>query len=120
MSSLDALEADFFGNLAQDTHGVWEVFEFVRLHYPDLTDEQVFERGYDYISRWHRTDWIRVSESPLHQSAIKQSELLDFRRQHGSAATRYLENAPSLDITETGQRVFADENIQPDDEANGA
>ena len=25
------------------------------------------------------------------------------------AATRYLENAPSLDITEKGQRVFADE-----------
>ena len=49
MSALDALEADFFGDLAQDTHGVWEVFEFVRLHYPDLTDEQVFERGHDYI-----------------------------------------------------------------------
>jgi hypothetical protein len=111
VSALDALEADFFGDLAQDTHGVWEVFEFVRLHYPDLADVQVFERGYDYIWRWLRSDWIRVSDSPLHPSEIRPSELLDFLRQHGSAATRYLEDAPSLDITEEGQRVFANETI---------
>lgn len=111
VSALDALESDFFGDLAQDTHGVWEVFAFVRLHYADFTDEQVFERGYDYISRWLRRDWIRVSDSPLHSSEIKPSDLLHFLWQHGSAATRYLENAPSLDITEEGQRVFANESI---------
>jgi hypothetical protein len=38
VSAFDALEADFFGDLAEDTHGVWEVFEFVRLHYSELTD----------------------------------------------------------------------------------
>jgi hypothetical protein len=32
-SALDTLDAYFFGDLAQDTHGAWEVYEFVRFHY---------------------------------------------------------------------------------------
>ena len=62
VAPLDKLEADFFGDLAEDTHGLWEVFEFVRLHYPELSDQQVLERGRDYITRWSdggsaRPDW---------------------------------------------------------------
>ena len=106
VSALDALEADFFGDLAEDTHGVWEVFEFVRLHYPDLADEKVFERGYDYIARWLQAGLVRLSNTPLHSSTVRtSSDLLHFLRQHAVAATRYVENAPSLDITEEGQRA---------------
>jgi hypothetical protein len=64
VSALDALEADFFGDLPQDTHGLWEVFELVRLYYPGLTNEEVFERGYDYISRW------QVSASSFDRGAV--------------------------------------------------
>jgi hypothetical protein len=39
VSAFDALEADFFGDLAEDTHGLWEVFEFMRLHHPALSDQ---------------------------------------------------------------------------------
>jgi hypothetical protein len=111
VSALDALEADFFGDLPQDTHGLWEVFELVRLYYPGLTNEEVFERGYDYISRWLQSDWIRVGRSLLHPSTVEPSQLLHFLQEHGPAATCYLENAPSIDITEEGQRVFASETI---------
>jgi hypothetical protein len=111
VGALDALESDVFGDLAQDTHGVWEVFEFVRLHYPGLTNEQVFERGYNYISRWLQSDWIRVSKSLLHPSTVEPSQLLHVLQEHGPAATCCLENAPSIDITEEGQRVFASETI---------
>jgi hypothetical protein len=105
--SFDHLEADFFGDLASDTHGLWEVFEFVRLHYPDLSDEQVFERGHDYVTRWIEAGWIRVSDAPLHPSSLSDSAgLLAFLGQHGSAATRYLEDSPSLDITEEAERVY--------------
>jgi hypothetical protein len=52
VAPFDKLEVDFFGDLAGDTHGFWQVFEFVRLHYPKLNDEQVFERGRNYIMRW--------------------------------------------------------------------
>ena len=103
----DACEADFFGDLAEDTHGLWEVFEFVRLHHPGLPDEQVFERGRDYITRWIQHGWIRISEAPLHPSGITTlSELSAFLEQHRSAATRYLDDSPSVDPTEKALSVF--------------
>jgi hypothetical protein len=93
----DACEADFFGDLAEDTHGLWEVFEFVRLHYPDLSERQVFERGRDYITRWINAGWIQISDTPLLPSTITSlSAVSDFLQQHGSLATRYLENSPSI------------------------
>ena len=52
VSTFDPLEADFFGDLVGDTHGLWEVFEFVRSHHPKLSDEQVLELGRDYITRF--------------------------------------------------------------------
>jgi hypothetical protein len=111
-SALNGLEADFFGDLVNDTHGVWEVFEFVRLHYPELTDEQVFERGYDYIAQWLQTGLVRISDMPLHSSTVTTlSDLLHFLGEHGVAATRYLENAPSLDITQQGRRLYEGHTI---------
>ncbi|MGZ5545095.1 MAG: hypothetical protein ACXWIU_10505 [Limisphaerales bacterium] len=112
VSRFDALEADFFGDLAEDTHGVWEVFEFVRLHYPELTDEQVFERGYDYIAQWLRSGWIRVSDAPLHPTTVRtHAELLHFLQERGPAASRYCENAPSVDLTDEAKRVYESETI---------
>jgi hypothetical protein len=112
VSPFGPLEADFFGDLAQDTHRLWEVFEFVRLHHPELTDQQVFERGREYIARWIQSGWIRISDGPLYPSTISRlSEAIDFLRQHGSAATRYLENSPSIDITEEAGRVYESQTI---------
>ena len=107
VAPLDTLEADFFGDLAEDTHGLWEVFEFVRLHYPELTDEQVFERGHNYNTRWIDSGWIRISAAPLYPSTITSlSEAMEFLQQHGLAATRYLENSPSIDPTKEVLRVY--------------
>jgi hypothetical protein len=106
MNAFDGLEADFFGDLAQDTLGLWEVFESVRLHHPELTDDQVFERGCDYITRWTKSGWIRISDAPLCPSTITSLfQAIDFLQQHGSTAARYLENSPSIDITERAQGV---------------
>ncbi len=106
VTPFDTLEADFFGDLAEDTHGLWEVFDFVRLHYPEFTDEQVFERGRDYITRWIDAGWIRISDAPLYPSTITTlSESLSFLQQYGAAATRYLENSPSIDPTDEAIRL---------------
>src|SRR5664279_2009097 len=102
MTPIDTLEIDFFGDMAEDTHGLWEVFGFVRLHYPGLTDEQVFWRRRDYITRW-----IRISDAPLCPSTITTlSDSLSFLQQHGVAATRYLENSPSIDPTDEAIRIY--------------
>jgi hypothetical protein len=112
VAPLDKLEADFFGDLAEDTHGLWEVFGFVRLHYPELSDQRVFERGRDYITRWIDAGWIRISDSPLYPSTIRSlSESLEFLQRHGLAATRYLENSPSIDPTDEGLRVYESQTI---------
>jgi hypothetical protein len=112
VTPFDTLEADFFGDMADDTHGLWEVFEFVRLHYPELTDEQVFQRGRDYITRWIQSDWIRISDAPLYPSTITSlTQAMNFLQQHGSAATRYLENSPSIDPTDEALRVYESQTI---------
>jgi len=66
----DQPEADFFGDMAYDTHGLSEVFECVRLHYPELDDERVLERGRAYITRWIDAGWIRISDAPIYPSTI--------------------------------------------------
>jgi hypothetical protein len=107
LSAFDTLEADFFGDMMDDTHGLWEVFEFVRLHYPELADEQVFERGCTYITRWIDGGWIRISEAPIYPSTITTlSDSLSFLQQHGTSAARYLENSPSIDPTDEAIRVM--------------
>ena len=67
---LDECEKDFFGELAADTHGLWEVFEFVRLHHPGLPENGVFERSCRYIQRWSQNGWICISDAPLHPTAV--------------------------------------------------
>ena len=107
VSALDTLEVDFFGDLASDTHGLWEVFEFTRLHYPELDDQGVFKRGRDYITRWVDAGWVQISDAPLYPSTITTlADARAFVEQHGVAATRYLDNSPSVDITAEGQRVY--------------
>jgi hypothetical protein len=107
VSPFDKLEADFVGDMADDTHGLREVFEFVRLHYPELADEKVLERGRAYMTRWIDAEWIRISDAPIHPSTITSlTQAMEFLQQHGSAATRYLENSPSLDFTDEALRVY--------------
>jgi hypothetical protein len=106
VTPFDALEADFFGELAEDTHGLWEVFEFVRCHHPELADERVFEHGREHVIRWIESDWIRISDTPLYPSTVTSlPQAMEFLRQHGPAATRYLENSPSIDLTKEALRV---------------
>ena len=112
VSAFDPLEADFFGDLAQDTHGLLEIFEFTRLHHPQLEDRAVFERGRDYLARWIDRGWIQISDTPLYPSTISTlPDVLAFLQQHGLPATHYLENSPSIDITEEAQRVYQSHTI---------
>jgi hypothetical protein len=79
---------------------------------PIFTDDQVFERGRGYITRWIDAAWIRISDAPLYRSTITSlSASLDFVQQHGAAATRYLENSPSIDPTEEALRVYENQTI---------
>jgi hypothetical protein len=105
--ALDILEADFLGDLSTDTHGVWEMFAFVRLHYPGADDSKVREIGEAYLSRWIEKDWVAVADKPLYPTQVKSmAEVTAFVRRHGPFASGYVEGAPSLDITEAGKHAL--------------
>ena len=104
---LDALEIDFLGALASDTHGVWEIFGYARLHYPGLSDAEIFELGSEYLNRWIENGWLKVAAKPLHPTRIGQlGGILKFAREHGTLATFYIENSPSVDITDVGLSAY--------------
>jgi len=72
----------------------------------------VFERGCHYITRWMDAGWIRISDTPIHPSTIASlAAMSGFLQEHGSAATFYLENSPSVDITEQAERVYESQTI---------
>ena len=60
---LSSLEEDLAGDLAQDDHGLWELFQVVRLHSPSLADAQVLERGRDLIATWSVRGWLEAVDS---------------------------------------------------------
>jgi hypothetical protein len=109
--ALDILEADFLGDLSADTHGIWEIFAFVRLHYPGLDDSKLCVIGEAYLTRWIEEDWIAVADKPLYPTQVKSlAEISAFVRKHAPFASGYIEGAPSLDITEAGSRALLKTN----------
>jgi hypothetical protein len=105
---LDNLEADFFGDLEVDTHGLWEVFGFVRLYYGQLSEGERFESGLRYLERWNRNGWLRIAETPIEPSSIRtMEEALAFARSNGVSSMSYLANSPSFDSVGSGLTVAA-------------
>jgi hypothetical protein len=96
---LSSLEHDLLGDLAEDTHGVWEVFEFVRCHNPNAPDTEVFSLGRELIESWINRGWIVLAANHLYPTSVsKMSEPLPALDRLGSQATRYFDGAPSIDI----------------------
>ena len=97
---LSELENDILGDLNEDTHGVWEVFEFARMHYPSYSDQQIFEIGRGLLESWHERQWLRLSDTPLYQTRTQTlGEMLEQINQLGIKATKYYEGAPSIELT---------------------
>ena len=102
---LSKVETDFIGDLNQDTHGCWEVFEFVRLHCPELKNGEVFRKGLDILEKWTDRGWITIAENPVSPSEVTSlPEMLKIIKELGKKATFYFVGAPSIDITEKAQK----------------
>jgi hypothetical protein len=95
-----ALESDLLGDLAQDTHGIWEIFEFVRLRNPTTSEGETFETGLAPLRSWLDRGWLCVSSTPLYPSSIQTPlEALSWLDRKGLSAIRYVRNAPSIDLS---------------------
>jgi hypothetical protein len=62
--TLSDLEIDLLGDLASDNHGLWEVFEFARLHNKSASPSEIFQIGKGLLEKWGSRGWLEfVSES---------------------------------------------------------
>jgi hypothetical protein len=59
---VSAWQFDFLGDLAQDTHGVWEMFAFIRLHHPDFTQAQIFGEAVKSLRLFRKNGWVDVAK----------------------------------------------------------
>ena len=84
---LTQLEKDLLGDLNQDSHRSWEVFEFVRLHHPAASDNEVFTIGRELIASWTERGWLRVSETSHQKSRTdSMAQLLNQHRPDGTGS----------------------------------
>ncbi len=98
---LTQLEKDLLGDLNQDSHRSWEVFEFVRLHHPAASDNEVFTIGRELIASWTERGWLIVRDSSQQKSrADTVAQLLSQIDQMGRAATYAHDGTMLIDLTE--------------------
>jgi hypothetical protein len=91
---LTELEADFISDLAQDSHGLYEVFFFVRHHDPTADDGEVLRRGRELIATWIERGWLAVSRDGGASPLAGVDGLLEMIDEHGVAGTYGFEQAP--------------------------
>jgi hypothetical protein len=101
---LSPLEADFLGDLAQDDHALYEVFHFVRHHYPDATDAEVLRRGRELVATWLQRGWLAVRAGDAAEPAAATGALLTLIDEHGVAGTYHFDGAPRLVPTPAAYR----------------
>ena len=102
MIQLSPLERDFLGDMAQDDHGLWEVFEFVRSHHPKASEVEVESLGRALIQSWSERGWLEVVDSAGHPTAaLPLPALLD---QLGHASLTADNDSPWLKLSEKAFR----------------
>ncbi len=83
---LSSIEEDILGDLSQDSHELWEWYAFFRLHFPDLSEDEIIKAGRELLGVWIQRDWLKVSKSRKDPRAIKLDEFLKVVDDLGSRA----------------------------------
>jgi hypothetical protein len=107
---LSQLESDLIGDLAQDWHGLWEVFEFVRAHYPGSSEREVFSRGRELVASWLSRGWLRVAADLKSRTEISKGALLQLIDRLGPKAMAASDELPWIDLNE---QAFRDVSLLP-------
>ena len=94
---LTSLESDLIGDLAQDDHSLYEVFEFVRLHHPDLDAPSVLATGRELVAKWVGRGWLALAgDGAMWGAAHSIGDLVPIIDRLGEDATRYFVGSPWL------------------------
>ncbi len=73
---LSTLEKDFLGDLAQDSHELWEVYEFVRHAQPDQQEDEVIGAGRKLLGMWLDRGWLKAVRSRTNSNVLSGDEFL--------------------------------------------
>ncbi len=103
---LTALERDLLGDVAQDAHGLWEVFAFVRLHHRGLSEPELLQVGRDLLATWIARGWLALGAVEEGSPAIERiEELVPLVDRLGPRAMDTFEGVPWLEL---GAKAYQD------------
>jgi hypothetical protein len=95
--NLSPLENDLLGDLAQDDHSLYEIFEFVRLHHPALEGQGVLAMGRALVSSWVERNWLEFAgDGAMWRSARAVTDLVPIIDRLGPDVLRYFVGSPWL------------------------
>ena len=100
MIKLDQIETDVLGDLAQDDHSLYELFEFVRGHRRDASDAEVLTSGRQILANWVQRGWLELAgDGAMWGAARSLDDLLPLVDRLGINATRFFVGSPWLRLT---------------------
>ncbi|TAL26874.1 MAG: hypothetical protein EPN97_18765 [Alphaproteobacteria bacterium] len=98
--NLSKLEEDFIGDLSQDSHELWELYEFVRHHHANAPENEVLIRGRELLASWVGRGWLKASKSRCDASVLAGDQLLAEVDKLGQAAADPETGTILLDLTD--------------------
>ena len=97
---IDPLETDILGDLAQDDHSLYEIFEFVRGRQPDASDSEILATGRQILTNWVQRGWLQLAGDGAMWGAAKSvADLLPLVDRLGPDVTRFFLGSPWLRLT---------------------
>jgi hypothetical protein len=97
---LSKLEKDFLGDLAQDSHELWELYTFIRLHYPEFPEDKIIRYGRELLTEWVGRGWLKISQSRGNNDVLSGDELLAMVDNLGEQADDPRKGTILLDLTD--------------------
>src|SRR5438046_1027610 len=97
---LSKLEKDVLGDLAQDSHELWEVYSFVRHAHRDQQEDEVIGAGRKLLGMWTDRGWLRAVRSRTNSNVLSGDELLAIVDKLGPQAADPKKGTILLELTD--------------------
>ncbi len=73
---LTDLEVDILEEMLHDSYELWEWYVFIRTYYPDMSESEVVEYGYNLFLTWIERDWLVFYCSRADMSLLPNVEFI--------------------------------------------
>jgi hypothetical protein len=105
--TLTPLELDFLGDLCEEDHQIWQVFEFVGLYHNSISGLEIFESGRKLLLDWLQQGWIDVVETKNRREKMGSEALANFFDRTGISLMTQFDSTVWIEITSKGEEIYA-------------